>query len=140
MLLFSNNRIVNILKIQTGCVCVYTDLQSCLICIACRVPRVPPIPVSTESFITKQDPTGIFFHSRLWRIRCMLCCSTHARLHIVHVFLNQSFIKREREGEFQRRYGTRSSRKDQYFICVIESRERDRVRMKCMEDCFKCFI
>uniref|UniRef100_W5UMC1 Nuclear receptor coactivator 1 n=1 Tax=Ictalurus punctatus TaxID=7998 RepID=W5UMC1_ICTPU len=34
------------------------DLQSCLICIACRVPRVPPIPVSTESFITKQDPTG----------------------------------------------------------------------------------
>lgn len=61
MLLFSNNRIVNILKIQTGCVCVYTDLQSCLICIACRVPRVPPIPVSTESFITKQDPTGIFF-------------------------------------------------------------------------------
>ncbi|KAM3861459.1 nuclear receptor coactivator 1 [Diretmus argenteus] len=32
------------------------DLQSCLICIACRVPRPPP--VSTESFITKQDPTG----------------------------------------------------------------------------------
>ncbi|XP_036003086.1 nuclear receptor coactivator 1 isoform X3 [Fundulus heteroclitus] len=27
------------------------DLQSCLICIACRIPR-------TESFITKQDPTG----------------------------------------------------------------------------------
>ncbi|XP_051953864.1 nuclear receptor coactivator 1-like [Xyrauchen texanus] len=34
------------------------DLQSCLICIACRMPRPPPIPVSTESFITKQDPTG----------------------------------------------------------------------------------
>ncbi|XP_060770210.1 nuclear receptor coactivator 1 isoform X3 [Neoarius graeffei] len=34
------------------------DLQSCLICIACRAPRVPPIPVSTESFITRQDPTG----------------------------------------------------------------------------------
>ncbi|KAJ8275190.1 hypothetical protein COCON_G00098150 [Conger conger] len=34
------------------------DLQSCLICIACRVPRPQPIPVSTESFITKQDPTG----------------------------------------------------------------------------------
>ncbi|KAM9495592.1 nuclear receptor coactivator 1 isoform 3-T3 [Clarias gariepinus] len=34
------------------------DLQSCLICIACRAPRVPPIPVSMESFITKQDPTG----------------------------------------------------------------------------------
>ncbi|KAB5517277.1 hypothetical protein PHYPO_G00187800 [Pangasianodon hypophthalmus] len=34
------------------------DLQSCLICIACRAPRVPQIPVSTESFITKQDPTG----------------------------------------------------------------------------------
>ncbi|KAK2845990.1 hypothetical protein Q7C36_010844 [Tachysurus vachellii] len=34
------------------------DLQSCLICIACRAPRVPPIHVSTESFITKQDPTG----------------------------------------------------------------------------------
>ncbi|XP_057678210.1 nuclear receptor coactivator 1 [Corythoichthys intestinalis] len=32
------------------------DLQSCLICIACRMPRPPP--VSTESFITKQDPTG----------------------------------------------------------------------------------
>uniref|UniRef100_A0A672Y8P2 Nuclear receptor coactivator 1 n=1 Tax=Sphaeramia orbicularis TaxID=375764 RepID=A0A672Y8P2_9TELE len=32
------------------------DLQSCLICIACRVPRTQP--VSTESFITKQDPTG----------------------------------------------------------------------------------
>ncbi|CAL9692523.1 unnamed protein product [Knipowitschia caucasica] len=31
------------------------DLQSCLICIACRVPRPQPI---TESFITKQDPTG----------------------------------------------------------------------------------
>ncbi|MEQ2160744.1 hypothetical protein GOODEAATRI_002538, partial [Goodea atripinnis] len=27
------------------------DLQGCLICIACRIPR-------TESFITKQDPTG----------------------------------------------------------------------------------
>ncbi|XP_062858090.1 nuclear receptor coactivator 1 isoform X2 [Trichomycterus rosablanca] len=34
------------------------DLQSCLICIACRTPRPPPIPVSAESFITKQDPTG----------------------------------------------------------------------------------
>ncbi|XP_051581124.1 nuclear receptor coactivator 1-like isoform X4 [Myxocyprinus asiaticus] len=34
------------------------DLQSCLICIACRMPRPPPISVSTESFITKQDPTG----------------------------------------------------------------------------------
>ncbi|XP_064196316.1 nuclear receptor coactivator 1 [Anguilla rostrata] len=34
------------------------DLQSCLICIACRLPRPQPIPVSTESFITKQDPTG----------------------------------------------------------------------------------
>ncbi|XP_028252450.1 nuclear receptor coactivator 1 isoform X2 [Parambassis ranga] len=32
------------------------DLQSCLICIACRMPRSQP--VSTESFITKQDPTG----------------------------------------------------------------------------------
>uniref|UniRef100_A0A3Q1K6G2 Nuclear receptor coactivator 1 n=1 Tax=Anabas testudineus TaxID=64144 RepID=A0A3Q1K6G2_ANATE len=32
------------------------DLQSCLICIACRIPRTQP--VSTESFITKQDPTG----------------------------------------------------------------------------------
>lgn len=32
------------------------DLQSCLICIACRIPRSQP--VSTESFITKQDPTG----------------------------------------------------------------------------------
>ncbi|KAM9840206.1 nuclear receptor coactivator 1 [Aulostomus maculatus] len=32
------------------------DLQSCLICIACRMPRTQP--VSTESFITKQDPTG----------------------------------------------------------------------------------
>ncbi|KAM9703369.1 LOW QUALITY PROTEIN: nuclear receptor coactivator 1 [Menidia menidia] len=32
------------------------DLQSCLICIACRVPRAQP--VGTESFITKQDPTG----------------------------------------------------------------------------------
>ncbi|XP_078145842.1 nuclear receptor coactivator 1 [Centroberyx gerrardi] len=34
------------------------DLQSCLICIACRMPRPQPLPVSTESFITKQDPTG----------------------------------------------------------------------------------
>ncbi|TRY81471.1 hypothetical protein DNTS_007232 [Danionella cerebrum] len=34
------------------------DLQSCLICIACRVPRPPQIPVSAESFITKQDATG----------------------------------------------------------------------------------
>ncbi|XP_077365998.1 nuclear receptor coactivator 1 [Festucalex cinctus] len=32
------------------------DLQSCLICIACRMPRAQP--VSTESFITKQDPAG----------------------------------------------------------------------------------
>nr|XP_057925736.1 nuclear receptor coactivator 1 isoform X2 [Doryrhamphus excisus] len=32
------------------------DLQSCLICIACRMPRTQP--VSTESFITKQDTTG----------------------------------------------------------------------------------
>uniref|UniRef100_UPI0037E811F5 nuclear receptor coactivator 1 n=1 Tax=Semicossyphus pulcher TaxID=241346 RepID=UPI0037E811F5 len=32
------------------------DLQSCLICIACRMPRAQPF--STESFITKQDPTG----------------------------------------------------------------------------------
>ncbi|XP_041662059.1 nuclear receptor coactivator 1 isoform X2 [Cheilinus undulatus] len=32
------------------------DLQSCLICIACRMPRTQPF--STESFITKQDPTG----------------------------------------------------------------------------------
>ncbi|XP_077443720.1 nuclear receptor coactivator 1 [Stigmatopora argus] len=32
------------------------ELQSCLICIACRMPRPPP--VTTESFITKQDPTG----------------------------------------------------------------------------------
>ncbi|XP_028996153.1 nuclear receptor coactivator 1 isoform X2 [Betta splendens] len=32
------------------------DLQSCLICIACRLPRAQP--VNTESFITKQDPTG----------------------------------------------------------------------------------
>ncbi|XP_065112193.2 nuclear receptor coactivator 1 [Paramisgurnus dabryanus] len=34
------------------------DLQSCLICIACRMPRPPQIPVNTESFITRQDPTG----------------------------------------------------------------------------------
>ncbi|XP_056621270.1 nuclear receptor coactivator 1 isoform X2 [Triplophysa dalaica] len=34
------------------------DLQSCLICIACRMPRPPQIPVSPETFITKQDPTG----------------------------------------------------------------------------------
>ncbi|XP_023687355.2 nuclear receptor coactivator 1 [Paramormyrops kingsleyae] len=34
------------------------DLQSCLICIACRSPRSQQIPVNTESFITKQDPTG----------------------------------------------------------------------------------
>ncbi|MBN3325614.1 NCOA1 protein, partial [Atractosteus spatula] len=33
-----------------------TNLQSCLICIACRLPR-PQLPVSTESFITRQDPT-----------------------------------------------------------------------------------
>uniref|UniRef100_A0A665V314 Nuclear receptor coactivator 1 n=1 Tax=Echeneis naucrates TaxID=173247 RepID=A0A665V314_ECHNA len=32
------------------------DLQSCLICIACRIPRTQT--VSSESFITKQDPTG----------------------------------------------------------------------------------
>ncbi|KAM6991968.1 nuclear receptor coactivator 1 [Tautogolabrus adspersus] len=32
------------------------DLQSCLICIACRMPRTQPF--NTESFITKQDPTG----------------------------------------------------------------------------------
>ncbi|XP_068609782.1 nuclear receptor coactivator 1 [Brachionichthys hirsutus] len=32
------------------------DLQSCLICIACRIPRTQPF--STESFITRQDPTG----------------------------------------------------------------------------------
>ncbi|KAM8832039.1 LOW QUALITY PROTEIN: nuclear receptor coactivator 1 [Spinachia spinachia] len=32
------------------------DLQSCMICIACRIPRAQPF--STESFITKQDPTG----------------------------------------------------------------------------------
>ncbi|XP_061563441.1 nuclear receptor coactivator 1 isoform X1 [Cololabis saira] len=32
------------------------DLPSCLICIACRIPRAQP--VSTESFVTKQDPTG----------------------------------------------------------------------------------
>ncbi|XP_077600338.1 nuclear receptor coactivator 1 [Stigmatopora nigra] len=32
------------------------ELQSCLICIACRMPRPPP--VTNESFITKQDPTG----------------------------------------------------------------------------------
>ncbi|XP_028857877.1 nuclear receptor coactivator 1 isoform X1 [Denticeps clupeoides] len=34
------------------------DLQSCLICIACRIPRPQQLTVSTESFITKQDPTG----------------------------------------------------------------------------------
>ncbi|KAL2082796.1 hypothetical protein ACEWY4_022614 [Coilia grayii] len=34
------------------------DLQSCLICIACRAPRSQQVPVATESFITKQDPTG----------------------------------------------------------------------------------
>ncbi|XP_034018455.1 nuclear receptor coactivator 1 [Thalassophryne amazonica] len=34
------------------------DLQSCLICIACQMPRTQPLPVSTESFVTKQDPTG----------------------------------------------------------------------------------
>uniref|UniRef100_A0A3Q3GG71 Nuclear receptor coactivator 1 n=1 Tax=Labrus bergylta TaxID=56723 RepID=A0A3Q3GG71_9LABR len=33
-----------------------TYLQSCLICIACRMPRTQPF--NTESFITKQDPTG----------------------------------------------------------------------------------
>uniref|UniRef100_A0A674NRX8 Nuclear receptor coactivator 1 n=1 Tax=Takifugu rubripes TaxID=31033 RepID=A0A674NRX8_TAKRU len=32
------------------------DLQTCLICIACRIPR--PQPFNTESFITRQDPTG----------------------------------------------------------------------------------
>uniref|UniRef100_A0A3Q3WQ48 Uncharacterized protein n=1 Tax=Mola mola TaxID=94237 RepID=A0A3Q3WQ48_MOLML len=32
------------------------DLQSCLICIACRIPRTQPL--SNESFITRQDPTG----------------------------------------------------------------------------------
>ncbi|XP_058468494.1 nuclear receptor coactivator 1 [Solea solea] len=32
------------------------DLQSCLICIACRIPRSQA--VNSESFITKQDPTG----------------------------------------------------------------------------------
>ncbi|XP_064781250.1 nuclear receptor coactivator 1-like isoform X2 [Oncorhynchus masou masou] len=35
------------------------DLQTCLICIACRMPRPQQLPaISTESFITKQDPTG----------------------------------------------------------------------------------
>ncbi|XP_048106959.1 nuclear receptor coactivator 1 [Alosa alosa] len=34
------------------------DLQSCLICVACRAPRPQQAPVVTESFITKQDPTG----------------------------------------------------------------------------------
>lgn len=43
---------------QTMMSLLSTDLQSCLICIACRMPRPPQIPVSTESFITKQDPTG----------------------------------------------------------------------------------
>ncbi|CDQ64250.1 unnamed protein product [Oncorhynchus mykiss] len=34
-------------------------LQTCLICIACRMPRPQQLPaISTESFITKQDPTG----------------------------------------------------------------------------------
>ncbi|CAB1342966.1 unnamed protein product, partial [Coregonus sp. 'balchen'] len=33
--------------------------QHCLICIACRMPRPQQLPaISTESFITKQDPTG----------------------------------------------------------------------------------
>lgn len=44
--------------VQTMMSLLSTDLQSCLICIACRMPRPPQIPVSTESFITKQDPTG----------------------------------------------------------------------------------
>lgn len=35
----------------THTLCFFADLHSCLICIACRIPR-------TESFITKQDPTG----------------------------------------------------------------------------------
>lgn len=35
---------------------VYSDLQTCLICIACRIPRTQPF--NTESFITRQDPTG----------------------------------------------------------------------------------
>lgn len=35
---------------------VSLDLQSCLICIACRIPRAQPF--STESFVTRQDPTG----------------------------------------------------------------------------------
>uniref|UniRef100_A0A8C7LCG6 Nuclear receptor coactivator 1 n=1 Tax=Oncorhynchus kisutch TaxID=8019 RepID=A0A8C7LCG6_ONCKI len=35
------------------------DLQSCLICIACPMPRPQQLPaIRTESFITKQDPTG----------------------------------------------------------------------------------
>jgi len=38
------------------CPFLCSDLQSCLICIACRIPRAQPF--STESFITKQDPTG----------------------------------------------------------------------------------
>lgn len=40
----------------TACVRVYSDLQTCLICIACRIPRTQPF--NTESFITRQDPTG----------------------------------------------------------------------------------
>lgn len=40
----------------TTCVHVYSDLQTCLICIACRIPRTQPF--NTESFITRQDPTG----------------------------------------------------------------------------------
>lgn len=42
---------------HTNFTCVLSsDLQSCLICIACRIPRTQAF--STESFITRQDPTG----------------------------------------------------------------------------------
>lgn len=42
-----------------------SDLQSCLICIACRIPRSQAF--STESFITRQDPTGnTHTHTHTW--------------------------------------------------------------------------
>lgn len=43
-------------KVTTGVHVYSADLQTCLICIACRIPRAQPF--NTESFITRQDPTG----------------------------------------------------------------------------------
>lgn len=65
---------------------VLADFQSCLICIARRLPR-PPAITGVESFMTKQDTTGIY--SRIQNLHPKFCVLLLSAIQLLVTCLKQ---------------------------------------------------